>query len=431
MRYIPIDNRLFIENRKRFIQNLKPQSIAIFHSNDMMPTCGDGHYPFVQHSDLFYLTGIDQEDTILLICPDAHHKTNTEILFIKETNDKIRIWEGPKLSKDQGKTISGIDHVEWTSQFDTIFRKLVLESEYMYLNTNEHQRSEMIVESRDIRFIRYCREMFPLHSYQRIAPIMHQLRRIKSPIEIELIHKACQITQDTFNQLLQVIRPGIYEYEIEAEIYYSFLKQKASGPAFPSIVASGPNSCILHYIQNDRQCQDGDVLLIDFGATYAHYASDVTRTIPVNGKFSERQQDIYESVLRIQEKALHMLRPGITLEDHKKEMHPIIESELVGLGLIDSEKLQSQSKDDPLFKTYFMHGISHHLGLDTHDDVGIDVPLEPGMVLTCEPSIYVRDESIGIRIEDTILITDDGYVNLTRAIPKSIEEIHSMMKQNQ
>ena len=427
MKYLPIDNSLFIENRKRFSAKLKPNSIAVLNSNDIMPTSADGVRSFIQNTDIFYLSGIDQEESILVIFPEAGEEKHKEILFVKETNEKILIWEGRKYSKEEATAVSGIQTVYWTEEFEKIFRPLVLEAEQIYLNTNEHLRADVTVETRDDRFLKQCKRLYPLHNYKRLAPIMHDLRAVKSDIEIELIKQACKITEDTFHRLLGFIRPGVWEFEIEAEIYHEFLANRSRGPAYPSIIASGSNTCILHYIQNNRQCKDGDLLLMDFGAEYANYASDVTRTVPVNGKFTERQKQVYQAVLRVQKAAIQMLKPGNTLEEYHKEVGQLMEAELVGLGLLDSKKVKNQNQDSPLYKEYFMHATSHHLGLDVHDLGNRYRKFEEGMVFTCEPGIYIKEENIGIRLENDILLSKNGPVDLTGNIAIETEEIEDLM----
>jgi Xaa-Pro aminopeptidase len=428
MKYLSIDNDLFIRNRKRFTGKLKPGSIAVFNSNDLMPTSADGNHPFIQQTDLFYLSGIDQEDSILVICPDIKEEKHREILFLKETNEQIALWEGQKYTKDEGTAVSGIKTVYWSNEFSNIFKQLVLQSDNIYLNTNEHVRAGARVETRDDRFIAWCRRAFPLHNYERLAPIMHDLRAVKSEVELELIQIACNITSETFRRLLGFIKPGVWEFEIEAEIYHEFLRKRSKGPAFETIIASGADSCILHYVKNDKQCQDGDLVLIDFGAEYANYAADVTRTVPVNGKFSGRQKQIYNAVLNVHKAAIEMLVPGNNLEDYHKEVGKIMELELINLELLDAKQVKEQSADDPLYKRYFPHGTSHFLGLDVHDYGDKYRTFEPGMVFTCEPGIYIKDEGIGIRIENDVLITADGPVDLTENIPREPDEVETLMQ---
>jgi len=427
MRYDPIDPQLFIENRRRLAAQLKPNSIAVFNSSDVMPKSADGVHPFSQQTDLFYLSGIDQEESTLVLFPDAREEKHREVLFLRETSEPIALWEGKKYTKDEAADASGVKTVYWNSQFDSVFRPLVFQAERIYLNSNEHLRAEAVVETRDTRFGKWCREAFPLHRYQRLAPIMHDLRAVKSSIEVELIRQAGEISGRAFRRLLDFIRPGVWEYEIEAEIWHEFLRARSRGPAFQTIVASGADSCTLHYVKNDKQCKDGDLVLIDFGAEYANYAGDLTRTVPVNGRFTPRQRVVYEAVLRVQKAAIQMLRPGNTLEAYTAEVGRWMEAELIGLGLLDAEKVKGQPKDQPLYKKYFPHGTSHHLGLDVHDYGDKFRPFEAGMVFTCEPGIYIREEGIGVRIENDILVTDRDPVDLMADIPREADEIEELM----
>jgi Xaa-Pro aminopeptidase len=427
MRYSPIDSGLFVQNRQKFVSALKPNAIAVFNSNDIMPTSADGVRSFVQNTDFFYLSGIDEEESILLLFPDAGADKHKEILFIKETSEEIAVWEGQKYSKDEASKISGIRTVYWTSEFDKVFKSLVFEAERIYLNTNEHLRADGIVETRDARFLKWCKRRYPIHRYERAAPIMHRLRPIKSSIEEELIKQACHITQKAFLRLLDFVRPDVWEFEIEAEIYHEFLTHRSRGPAYAPIIASGPNTCILHYVQNNRQCADGDLLLLDFGAEYANYASDLTRTVPVGGKYTPRQKAIYNAVLRVQKAAIQMLAPGNSFDAYNQEVGRVMEKELIGLGVLDAEAVKTQDPNDPLYKQYFMHGISHHLGLDVHDLGSKYRNFEKGMVLTCEPGIYIKAEGIGVRLENDILITENGPIDLMQTIPIEADEIESLM----
>ena len=427
MRYSPIDNRLFIENRQKFAAKLKPNSIAVLNSSDIMPTSADGIRSFIQNTDIFYLSGTDQEESILVIFPDAGEEKHKEVLFVKETDEKITVWEGPKYSKEEATAISGIQTVYWTGEFEKVFRRLVFEADRIYLNSNEHLRADVTVETSDARFLKWCKKLYPLHKYERLAPIMHELRAVKSDIEIDLIKRACKITENTFRRLLGFIRPGVWEFEIEAEIYHEFLTNRSRGPAYIPVIASGSNACILHYVQNNRQCKDGDLLLIDFGAEYANYSSDLTRTVPVNGKFTRRQKEVYNAVLRVQKAAIQLLRSGNALEEYNKEVGHLMENELIGLGVLDAEKVKNQNQDSPLYKKYFMHGTSHHLGLDVHDFGNKYRKFEEGMVFTCEPGIYIKEESVGIRLENDILLSKDGPVDLTGDIPIETEEIEDLM----
>ncbi len=427
MRYRPIQSSLFAGNRTRLKNQLKPNSIAIFNSNDIMPTSADGIHSFVQNTDLFYLSGIDQEETVLLLYPDSKEKKHREVLFIKETSDEIAIWDGTGHNFKEAEAISGIEKIYRTKEFEKIFRPLAFEADNIYLNTNEHPRADISVETRDMRFLKWCQRAFPLHKYERLAPLMQHLRAIKSSEEIKLIQEACRIADQAFRRILTFVKPGVWEFEIEAEMVNEFIKNRSRGPAFQTIVASGAGSCVLHYIQNDRQCRKGDVLLMDFGVEYANYSSDVTRTIPVSGKFSERQKMVYQAVRRVQKEAIQMLRPGISLAEYQKEIGNIMEAELVGLGLLSSSSKGNPDDEKPKYKQYFMHGISHHLGLDVHDLGDKYRKFEKGMVLTCEPGIYIREENMGIRIENDILITDGDPVDLTEKIPVEAEEIEALM----
>jgi Xaa-Pro aminopeptidase len=427
MRYDPIDPQLFVENRRKLAGQLKPRSIAVFNSNDVMPKSADGVHPFIQQTDLFYLSGIDQEQSTLAIFPDAREQKHREILFLRETSEQTALWEGKKYTQSEAAAASGVQTVYWNVEFDAVFRGLVFQAERIYLNSNEHVRAEAVVETRDMRFSKWCRDAFPLHRYERLAPIMHHLRAVKSPIEIELIRQAAGITGGAFRRLLGFIRPGVWEYEIEAEIWHELLRQRSRGPAFQTIVASGADTCTLHYVKNDKPCREGELVLIDFGAEYANYAGDLTRTVPVNGRFTPRQRAVYDAVLRVQKAAIQLLRPGNTLEAYHAEAGRLMEAELVGLGLLDAERIKEQPKDKPLYKKYFPHGTSHHLGLDVHDYGDKFRPFEAGMVFTCEPGIYIREESIGVRIENDILVTDGEPVDLTADIPREADEIEDLM----
>lgn len=430
MKYEPIDNKLFIENRSRFIAQMKPKSIAIFNSNDIMPTNADGTMGFRQNNDLFYLSGIDQEDTILVLFPDAPKSEWKEILFIKETNERILIWEGHKLSQEQAHNTSGVKTINWTKSFESTFTNLVFECEHIYLNTNEHIRSENKVQTRDNRFIEQIKNDYPLHKLERSALIMNKLRAIKSETEIELIKKAIEITSKGFERVLHFVKPEVAEYEIEAEITHEFLKRRATRHAYHPIIASGADSCVLHYNENNKTCKNGDLILLDFGAEYANYNADLTRTIPVNGIFSERQKAVYQAVLRMLKMAKTKLVVGNSLENLAKEMGIIAEKELLDLGLLKAEDIANQNPEKPLYKKYFMHGISHYLGLDVHDIGSRYRTFEPGMVFTCEPGIYIKEESIGIRLENNILITKNGNIDLMAHIPIEIEEIELLMQKN-
>lgn len=429
MKYLPIDNNLFIENRKRLVSKLKPNSIAIFNSNDIMPTNADGTMLFRQNNDIFYFSGVDQEESTLLLFPDAPKPEWKEILFLRETNEHIQTWEGHKLSKEQATQTSGVKSIYWNSDLETLLHQIVFEAESIYLNTNEHARSTNQVQTRDDRFIAWVKSKFPLHTLERLAPIMFELRAIKHQIEIELIKTAIAITRKAFLRTLKFVKPGVTEFEIEAEITHEFLANRATRHAYNPIIASGADSCILHYNENNKTCQFNDLILMDFGAEYANYAADLTRTIPINGKFSDRQKQVYQSVLNIHKEARKMLVKGTLIDEYHKEVGKIAEKEMIGLGLLNASEVANQDQDKPLYKKYFMHGTSHFLGLDVHDIGNKYKPLHEGMVLTCEPGIYIKDEGFGIRLENNILITKDGNIDLMAEIPIEILEIEDLMRQ--
>ena len=427
MRYTPIDKGFFIKNRKKLRSKLASESLAVFQSNDIYPTNADGVMPFRQNNDIFYFSGIDQEDTILVIFPDAPDPRHREILFILETNEHLAIWEGNKLSKEDAKNLSGIDTVYWFHEFDKIFRQLVYDAKCIYYNQNEHGRAEKRIETRDDRFIATCKQLYPLHQYDRLAPIINEFRSKKEKQEIDHISKACNITQSAFENILPIIKPGIKEYEIEASIIYDFIRNGSRGHAYQPIIASGINSCVLHYIQNDQECKNDDIILMDFGAEYGNYSSDLTRVVPVNGKFTKRQKDVYTSVLRVFKETKKLIKPGITLSELNKAAGEFVTEEIVRLKLVSSKELK-KNNTAPLYRNYFMHGIGHHLGLDVHDVNVKNAPLKSGMIITLEPGIYIRDEAIGIRLENDILVTSNGNIDLMERIPIEIEEIEFLMK---
>jgi len=427
MKYEPISRDFYKRNRKNFVSKLKPGSLAIFNSNDIMPTNADGTMPFRQNNDLLYLSGIDQEETLLLLFPDFPEEKNREVLFIKETSEEIAIWEGHKFTKKEASDISGISTVYWLSDFPRLFNTMMSQCDHVYLNGNDHIRANVIVETRDARFAKMIKEKYPAHHYERSAPIMGLLRGIKSEEEITMLQKACDITESGFRRLLHFIKPGVMEYEIEAELLHEFVRNRSKGFAYEPIIASGFNACVLHYIQNNQECKDGDIVLLDVGAEYGNYNADLTRSIPVNGRYTDRQKAVYNSVLHVQREAMKMLVPGNNIQDYHKEVGKIMESELIKLGLLDKTDVKNQNKDNPLYLKYFMHGTSHHLGLDVHDWVNWWRKLEEGMVLTVEPGIYIREESLGIRIENDVVIRKDGVEDLMKNIPVEIEEIEDLM----
>jgi Xaa-Pro aminopeptidase len=427
MKYLPISSGLFINNRKRFVKELKPNSLAIFNANDIMPTSADGSMGFKQDSDLFWLTGIDQEETILLIYPDAANKSYREILFLRETNAHIAVWEGHKYTKEEAYKTSGITEIHWLSEFNAIFRALMTQCKRVYLNSNEHSRAVVEVETREARFAKMCHEKFPIHRYERAAPIMHKLRAIKTKEEVELIKHACDITEKGVRRILSFIKPGVMEYEIEAELIHEFTRNRSKGFAYGPIIASGLDSCVLHYVSNNKVCKKGDILLLDVAAEYANYASDLTRTIPVDGKYTKRQKDVYNAVLRVFKGARKLLVKGNTFEKYNAAVGKMTEEELIKLGLLKAADVKKQDPKMPLYKKYFMHGTSHFLGLDVHDVGSFQIPMEAGMVFTCEPGIYIPKEKLGVRIENNILITDKGNVDLMQNIPIEADEIESLM----
>jgi Xaa-Pro aminopeptidase len=427
MRYIPIAQELYITNRKNLSGKLLPNSIAIFNSNDIMPTNADGSMGFRQNSDLLYLSGIDQEESILVLYPDAKDSKHKEILFLKETSELIAIWEGAKFSKKEATALSGVQTVYWLQDFPTILKGLMAEAEHIYLGTNEHTRNTNEVETRDARFIKWCKEHYPLHQYHRTAPIINRLRSVKHPLEVAQMQKACDLTERGFRRLLKFVKPGVTENQIEAELIHEFIYNGSNGFAYSPIIASGINSCTLHYIENKETCKDGDIILLDVAAEYGNYASDLTRVLPVNGKFSKRQKDVYNAVLRVQKQAIQMLRPGAILKEINENVGKLVEKELVDLGLLTLEEIKNENPAWPAYKKYFMHGTSHFLGLDVHDVGYFNEPMVPGMVFTCEPGIYINAESIGVRIENDILVTEQGPVDLMKNIPVEADEIEELM----
>lgn len=407
---------------------MKENTLAVFNSNDIYPISADGTLPFTQHRDIFYLSGVDQEESILVLFPNASNPAHREVLFLRETNEHIAIWEGAKLNKEQAFETSGIKTVYWLQQFPTIFKQMMAEAEGIYLNTNEHLRADTTVETREDRFVKQVKIDYPAHQVHKSAPILHYLRSIKEQTELDLMQQACDITEKGFRRILDFVKPGVWEYEIEAEFAHEFLRNRSNGFAYTPIVASGKNACVLHYIENNLACQDGDVILLDVGAGYANYSSDMTRSIPVNGRFTTRQKEVYNAVLRVKKAAEKLLVPGTIMGEYHKEVGKLMESELIGLKLIDRTDVQNQDPNWPAYKKYFMHGTSHFLGLDTHD-VGLwHLPIEANMVFTVEPGIYIPEESLGIRIEDNLVIQKTGApFNLMRNIPIEADEIEELM----
>ncbi|MCB0374346.1 MAG: aminopeptidase P family protein [Sinomicrobium sp.] len=428
MKYDRINNTLFIKNRKKFTAKMKPGSIAVFNSNDIYPVSADSTLPFQQARDIFYLCGVDQEESILALFPDAIDPRHREILFLRETSKEIAIWEGEKLSKENAFDVSGIKTVYWLNDFKKVFFDIMTEAETVYFNTNEHYRQAVETETREDRFITWCKAKFPAHKWEKSNPILQQLRGVKEPEEIALMQTACDITEKGFRRILQFVKPGVMEYEVEAEYIHEFIRNRSRGFAYTPIVASGFNANVLHYIQNDQQCKNGDMLLMDVGAEYANYASDMTRTIPVNGRFTDRQKAVYNAVLRVKNEATKMLVPGTLWAEYHKEVGRIMTSELLGLGLLDKADVEREDPARPAYKKYFMHGTSHHMGLDTHDYGILWEKMTENMVFTVEPGIYIPAEGFGIRLEDDVVIQKKGEpFNLMRNIPIEAEEIEEIM----
>lgn len=427
MKYLPIKNSLFTNNRKNFVSRTKPNSIAIFHANDEFPRSGDQAFMFKQNPDFFYLTGIDQEQSILVLYPDCPNKAYKEVLFLRQTNEHIAIWEGHKYTKEEAREASGIESIFWLNEYDTILHGIINYAENIYINTNENDRYAHTVPYRDYRMYEALKLKYPLHNYTRSAPILRDLRVIKSDIEIELTQKACDITRDAFVRVLKYTKPGLTEYEIEAEIIHEFIRQRATGHAYNPIIASGANAIVLHYNDNNQVCSDGDVILLDFGAEYANYNADMTRSIPVSGRFTARQRQVYNAVLTVMREATKLIVAGTVWNEYQDEVGKIMTSELIGLGLLDRHDVEKQDKNAPLYKKYFMHGTSHHLGLDVHDYASRYKPFEIGNILTCEPGIYIAEEGLGIRLENNILITGNGNIDLMGSIPVEAEHIEEIM----
>jgi Xaa-Pro aminopeptidase len=428
MKKMKISAEFFSTNRQRFIEKMEPASLAIFHSNDVFPRNGDQSFRFRQNSDLFYLSGIDQEKTILLLYPDCPNRDLSEVLFIIEPNESLQTWEGHKYSKKEAQEISGTEQIRWVEQFDFILSEAMSFAQKVYLNSIEYPKFSTDVPYRDLRFAREIREKFPNHEYLRAAPITYPLRTIKSKEEIEMISKAIELTGSAFQRILKFVNPGVTEFQVEAELTHEFIFHGTAGSAYHPIIAGGLNACTLHYTENSMECNNGELLLMDFGAEYNHYAADLTRTIPVNGKFSERQKACYNSVLRVLRQSSKLLVPGNTIDQVNKAVNKLMEEEMIGLGLFSREDVTNQDPEKPLYTMYFMHGVSHFLGLDVHDVGSKFEPFRPGMVFTFEPGLYIREEKMGIRLENNYLITEGAPVDLTAEIPVEAEEIEGLMR---
>jgi Xaa-Pro aminopeptidase len=425
MKYTRLPSAVFTKHRQRFMAKLKPNSIAVFNANDIYPISADSTLPFEQHRDLFYLTGIDQEETILILCPDAKDPKHREMVFVRETNAHIAVWEGHKLTKSEAAAVTGIDHVQWTTDFEASFLELAKQAKNIYINTNEHYRAKVETQTREDRFIEWCKQQFPKKNYEKSNFILQGLRGVKDPEEIAHIQQACDITEKGFRRILGFVKPGVWEFEIEAEFSHEFLSNRSKGFAYTPIIASGANSNVLHYIENSQQCKAGELILMDVGAEYGNYASDMTRTIPVSGRFTPRQRAVYEAVLKVKDEATKLLIPGVLWKDYHVEVGKLMSSALVDLGLLAKKEVSDNTE---AYKKYFMHGTSHHLGLDTHDYGLLDEPMETNMVFTVEPGIYIPDEGFGIRLEDDVVVQATGApVNLMTNIPIDPDEIEALM----
>lgn len=427
MKYLPIPSELFVKNRKKLVERLEPNSLAVFFANDEMPRSGDSTYAFRQNPDLFYLSGIDQERIVLLIYPDCPNPIYREALFIRRTNEHIAIWEGHKYTIEEAKAASGIENVFWEDEFETALPALMAYCDNVYVNINENDRAAVQVPYKDIRFANKIKADYPGHHIKRLGPIMQHLRSVKEAEELALTRKACEITRDAFIRVLKFVKPGVAEYEIEAEIIYEFIRQRATGHAYNPIIASGKNACVLHYNENNKVVKDGDLILMDFGAEYANYAADLTRTIPANGRFSPRQKEVYNACLRIQKAGIELFNTSLSLVEYNAELGKITESELIGIGLLDKVAVQNQNPKYPLYKKYFMHGAGHFLGIDVHDVGPRYEKIQYGNLFTIEPGIYIPEENIGIRIENNIHVSPNGNIDLMHDIPVEVEEIEEIM----
>ncbi|MDO7137315.1 aminopeptidase P family protein [Algibacter lectus] len=428
MKYNQIDNNLFIKNRKNFANKMKSNSLAVFNSNDIYPISADSTMPFEQHRDIFYLSGVDQEESILVLFPDCPKEKHREILFLKETNEHIAIWEGEKLTKEKAFETSGIKTVYWLQDMEKIMFEIMTQCDTVYINTNEHYRANVETETREDRFSKWLKDKYPAHSVAKSNPILQRLRSVKDPIELDLIQQACDITEKGFRRILNFVKPGVWEFEIEAEFMHEFLRNRSKKFAYTPIVASGNNANVLHYVENNQQCKAGDLILLDVGAEYANYSSDMTRTIPVSGRFTDRQKAVYNAVLNVKNEATNMLIPGTDWAAYHAEVGKIMTGELLNLGLLDKADVQNEDPEWPAYKKYFMHGTSHHMGLDTHDYGILTEPMQENMVFTVEPAIYIPKEGFGIRLEDDVVIQKTGSpFNLMRNIPLEADEIEDLM----
>ena len=429
MKYLPLNPKIFIENRKRFTAKMEQNSIAIFNSNDELPMNGDALHPFVQNSDLFWLSGIEQEETMVILFPDNPDPKYREVLVLVRPNELKEKWNGHQLRKNEAEAISGIKRIVWLDDLEGLLQQWIHLADNIYLNTNENDRKSNEVPVRDYRYAAYMRERYPLHNFKRSAKILKELRAIKTPLEIEVMQKAIDITDNTFRRLLKFIKPGVMEYEIDAEIWHSFLSQRSSGPAYSSIIASGDSARILHYVENNRECKDGELILMDFGARYGNYSADLTRTIPVNGKFSKRQKEVYNACLDLHYYCASILKPGISINDYTEKVGDKATALFQKIGLLTKTDVKNEDPENRAYRKYLYHGISHHLGIDVHDLGTRTEPIKAGMVFTIEPGIYIEEEKMGVRIEDNYWITKNGNKDLMKNIPITVEEIEALMKE--
>ncbi len=428
MKYQPINSDLFIKNRKNFVAEMKPKSIAFFNSNDIYPISADSTMPFEQHRDIFYLSGVDQEESVLILFPDCHNENLREVLFVRETNDHIAVWEGAKLTKEAAFETSGIKTVYWLQDLEKVLFEMSTYADTFYINTNEHYRASVETETREDRFTKWLLAKYPAHSVAKSSPILHRLRSVKDSIELDLMQKACNITEKGIRRILGFIKPGVWEYEIEAELLHEFVRNRSKGFAYSPIIASGNSANVLHYMENNQECKSGDLILLDVAAEYANYKSDLTRTFPVSGKFSERQKAVYNAVNHVKKEATKLLVPGTLWKEYHVEVGDIMTSELLKLGLLDKADVQNEDKNWPAYKKYFMHGTSHHIGLDTHDYGLLHEQMQANMVFTVEPGIYIPKEGFGIRLEDDVVIQEKGApFNLMGNIPIEADEIEEIM----
>ena len=428
MRYQPISSSLFTKNREKFMSRMRPKSLAVFNANDIYPIGADSTMPFQQDRNLYYLSGVDQEESMLVLFPDAADKKHREILFVRETNEHIAVWEGEKLNKSTAYKTSGVKTVYWLKDFETIFHGLMAQADTIYINTNEHYRAAHETQTREDRFNKWVKDNYPAHKVAKSNPILQHLRSVKEPEELEVMQHACRITEKGFKRILEFVRPGVMEYEIEAEFMHEFLSNRSRGFAYTPIVASGKNATVLHYIENKNQCKEDELILLDVGAEYANYASDMSRVVPVNGRFTDRQKEIYKAVKRVKDKATKLLVPGAYWKSYHEEVGDLMTDELLNLGLLDKADVKDQDPNWPAYKKYFMHGTSHHIGLDTHDYGLLHEPIEADQVFTVEPAIYLPDEGFGIRLEDDVVVQEKGEPkNLMKDIPIDIEEIEDLM----